>query len=599
MVRTRWLGWGVGLLALVVALPVQAEETSLARVPANAPIVVHLRGLERTKERIGTLIKNMLPDLGPLVVGQAMAQLDEAIRDKLNGKELKGLSDDGSIFLVFTELPKPDAGHDLPMMAAILPVTKYREFLDGLLDEDARKALKAEAAGYEVTTVNDHELYFVEGKGYAVVTPKKEVALQFAKKKGPGLDTTMNPDLAKQLLATDMAFYVNLAAVNKQYGDHIKASQQQFIQVVEQLLQASGQVDKNTQEMFKNFYNGFFQVLEDCKGLLFTLDFRPEGLAIHLQANVGAEGKTNAFLKNAKPVALADLGKLSVGQLFYYAMEMSPELGKVFEGVMKASMAGADGKETKILKEALDLLGEASPEQVIGDISMPAKEVQVWRYKDPVKAAEAQLKLVKALENEDIFKKAMLKGKPEIKANAETYRGFKLNYVRMEFDLDKMTEAAGKDGKVFVEAMKKMMGDGLESWFGTDGKVYVKITAKDWASAQGQLDKYLDGKDKVGDNKAFLEARKQLPAKATVVFFTDMPVFVQMVAEVAMPIIKAQGLPIPPIQVPKAPKGKSYLGVALTFKPESGSFDLWIPGSMVPELRQMFNQFQPGAGGAE
>ena len=45
--------------------PVTPGESPLAVVPAQAPIVVHLRGVTRTKDRLATFIKNAMPDIGP------------------------------------------------------------------------------------------------------------------------------------------------------------------------------------------------------------------------------------------------------------------------------------------------------------------------------------------------------------------------------------------------------------------------------------------------------------------------------------------------------------------------------------------------------
>src|SRR5206468_1110007 len=139
--------------------PVPGEQDRpLAQVPATAPIVVQLHGFERTRERLDALLKNAMPDFA----GPAREKMDAALKDALDGRELKGLTKEGHIFVVFTELPK--AGQAVPKMAVLLPVTKYETFRDGLLKDEERKGLKADPAGYEAATIEGQATYFVNRK---------------------------------------------------------------------------------------------------------------------------------------------------------------------------------------------------------------------------------------------------------------------------------------------------------------------------------------------------------------------------------------------------------------------------------------------------
>src|SRR5262245_22163481 len=80
--RTRWLvaAAAVTVVALssAAAAPVPAgtEAAGLAAVPAQAPIVIHLRGVERTKDRLTKMLNAAIPDLGPV----AAAQLDQLLQ---------------------------------------------------------------------------------------------------------------------------------------------------------------------------------------------------------------------------------------------------------------------------------------------------------------------------------------------------------------------------------------------------------------------------------------------------------------------------------------------------------------------------------------
>jgi hypothetical protein len=560
-------------------------ESALAQVPAEAPIVIHLHGLERTKDRLVTMIQNALPDLAPMV----KAKLDEAMKEGLEGRQIKGLPKDGSIFVVFPEMPKP--GEDVPHVAVIAAVSDYKAFRDGVLTEDERKSLKSDKAGYDQATIDGQDVFFVDRKGYVVVTPQKDVATQLTKKQA-GLDSKLNKDLAAKLMAADVAVYVDMGAVNKEFGDQIKA----FKPLLEfGLQQAGGQLDKNTLEMTKAMFNGFFQLLEDSRGFLLGAEFRPEGLAIHNQVLIANDTKIDALLKKAHRAAYPDLAKLPADQMGYFAMYFGPELYEAFQPFITGIFADGDAKEAKAVKDALNQIQQAGMEAVIGEFNLPPQGLSISQVKDPAKAVAGNLHLLQQFKEGGTYGSAVLKGKPEVKPNAETVRGFKLNYVHITYDFDKMAEKLPGGGKEATDAMKAMMGDGIKMWFGTDGKSYVQITAPSWDAAKRLFEEYLDGKNAIGKQKPFEESVKQLPTQATLMGLVDVPQYVAAMSKYMGPLLKGQGLPveIPPLT---ATKGKTYAGMALTLRPEQGSVDIWVPGTTVSEVRKMVEPVLKGAG---
>src|SRR5262249_25641455 len=244
-------------------------------------------------------------------------------------------------------------------------------------------------------------------------------------------------------------------------------------------------------------------------------EFRPEGVALHTNVQVGADTKVNNYLKKGKQSALTEVGTLRAGQMGYWALQADPELFDAFQPFVAGMFTDADGKQSQAIKDALKLSKEAGPQMILAEANVPPQGLQVYRYKDPVKAAAAGLQLMQAMKEGATMGSAILKGKPVVKADAETFRNFKLNHYSWTYDFEKMAEKVPQGGKEMVEAMKTMMGDGVKSWAGTDGKVFVQIIAKDWASAQRMLEDYLDGKNTVGSQQPFQDARKHLPAQAS------------------------------------------------------------------------------------
>src|SRR5262245_39997255 len=170
----RWL-----ILGTMLPAPARADESPLARVPAQAVAVFHLRGSQGAQDRLLALLRKALPEEA---ARKATALLEKARGGLLDGRRLKGLPPDGPAFLAFLEAP-------LERPAFIVRVTDYAGFRDGLLTAEERKSLRRQPAGYEAATVRGGpaEVFFAHHRGYAVLAPDKETVLELTKGQ-PGLD---------------------------------------------------------------------------------------------------------------------------------------------------------------------------------------------------------------------------------------------------------------------------------------------------------------------------------------------------------------------------------------------------------------------------
>jgi hypothetical protein len=584
--RSLWPTWTAIVVTALVAgtpgraapAPVTPGESPLAVVPAQAPIVVHLRGVTRTKDRLATLIKNGLPDIGPF----AAAQLDQGLATALEGRKLQGVDPAGPVFLAFLEMPKGDP--DQLAVAVIARVTKYTNFRDGLLTDDERKSLKPDNAGYERAEIMGREYFFVDRGAYAVLTPHKESAAQLTKKQ-PGLDGKISAELGRRFLEADLAAYVNLATVNQEFGDQIRGARQ-FMELAIDTMPVGG-ADKHSVDMAKNFFGGAFQLIEDGRAVVLAFDFRPEGLALHLQAQVGAETKSNKLLKEQKPASLNALGTLPGGMTSYTATSLGDTVLKAMAPVMYGSGGGDEGK--KALEAAIDQLIAAGQKMTLSATNVPPAGINVSTFQDPAKATQAQMKIFRALGDGATFQNAAIKGKPEIKENAESYKGFKFDYVRVVFDIDKLAEAIPGGGEDIKKAMKKLLGEDLKSWVGTDGKQSVTLIAKDWPAAKAQLDNYLNQTATLGSESAYVATRKQLPKETTALMLADAGKFAQSMADYLLAVLKAMpGVPFNlPAEVKPVATNTSYLGMAITLRAEHGAFDLFLPATAVQEMRKV------------
>jgi hypothetical protein len=574
MMHLRW--FGVLSLALVLpvprlpAAPAPSVESPLAVVPAGSPIVIHIRGFHRTLDQFEAMIANALPDRGPKLKGQ----IDDLLKKTLQGRQLVGLAPDGPIFVVFTALPEP--GEEVPAVAVLARVLDYTQFRDGLLTAEERTALRAEA-GYETTLLHgSKEVYFVPHEGHAVVTPRKDVAEQFTKQR-PGLKP--NPHMAGRLMEADVGLYVDMAAVNQKYGEPIKGARDMLTEMFQPVKEGVGGLPLT--DVMKQIIDAEFQVVLDSRALVEGLYFRPHGLALHLAAEFAADSPTDKVLQRFPRRTAQNLGKLATGSFGYGAMATTPDLVRAVGGWLH-SLAG---ESSKTFTEAMEQQAAAGPRGWIGQYDGPARGLQVWHYDQPDNAAAAQIKVYEATS-------FLVKGKPQVRRNAEAYRGFTLHHVKITWDFDKVLASfipanaalPEKEKKDFLDRMKRQMGEGMQAWFGTDGKVCVTVTAADWNDARRQLDRYLDGKDTLDRQEAYRQIRKRLPDEATATFLLDVSRPDQLRDLFAGPRPAPEHAAKPGKALQESPGKPTYLGLTVQLQAQRGSFDLWLPGSAVRKL---------------
>ena len=196
----------------------------------------------------------------------------------------------------------------------------------------------------------------------------------------------------------------------------------------------------------------------------------------------------------------------------------------------------------------------------------------------------------------------MVKDKPTIKLKAQKYQSFEFHQIELPLDFEKTLERAGPTvqtlpddaKKAILEFYHKTFGDKLTMFLGTDGKVVVSVTAPDWKSAQKLLDAYFNGKGTLGDDTAFKEFRKELPAEATFFAAMDPVIYGSFLAEsfkfgfegAAMGMFK-----LPPNFPAKPDKHvNSYFGVTVSLKPQRGSIDLFLSAKGMHESYKAFGK---------
>jgi hypothetical protein len=600
MKSSRWFQAAalVALLAVrpALAAPTDPTRSSLGIVPAGSPIVVHIRGVEGLRDRVVAFLKNALPDVLPII----QPKIDEWIKDGINGRKVTGVPKDGPIFVVFTEVPKP--GVEPPKMAILVTVSKFEEFRNGILTEDERKNIKSNG-DVERTMIEGREpIYFVDRKTFAVVTPNEDLATTLAKKYD-SIESKVSKAQAAKLLGSDLGVYINLDPINKEYGEQIKTAKDGLKDFLDTLATSAGPQQKPAFELLKKLIGPSFQALEDSQGVLFTAEVRPTGVAFHAETELRPGSTTAVSLKGNKPSSFTELEKMPAQQMFYIGTETTPQLLEMLGGVLVGVAGEKDERAMKAISVSLEQLAKAGPGMRIDSANVPTAGLQVWQFEDPAKAVAAQLKLAKSIDVGGTLGGGVLKEKPEIKENAEKYGLFTMTSVSLKWDIDKMMEqyTAGASGlgddakKQLAETLKKFLGDGIQYWFGTDSKVFVQVTAKDWATAEKLLDTYFKGGKTLGGTDTYRTIRKDLPAEGTMLILVDVVQYGALAVDVVKPLIGGV-FTLPPGFPGKIDKDATgYVGVGVGLHSNHGTLDFVVSADAVKLSYKSF--FAPFFGG--
>jgi len=572
------------LLAAVVARPAVAQD-SLAIVPGNAPIVVQLNGYEKAKVRLGTFLGNSLPDVAPKLV----KQMDDSLRDLLDGRELKAVSKDGRVFVAITDLASLA---DEPEFAIIIPVTSVKEFKDGFLKEDERKALKKSGDNIESVKIDGKEAttFFVDRKDHVVLSTNSDVAALFAKSTDKHLGTVMAKGTQTAFLAQDVAVYVNLKMVNKQYGAQVRG----FKAIIDLTLQGGGGMglDKKQIEMARGLFNSLVALFDDGVAAVLGVEFRPEGGNLHFTAQFSSDSETNDFLKKLTPAAFKQLGAMPNGMMMYSASNFEMGASKTLTALMQSALADDEDEDAKQgIKAALKDLAAADRVVQYSGMNTIGSGIEIAEYKDAAKANAAMLKMFKSLSKSGSFGNVPLKAAPTIKENAETVGKFKFTSVKFNYDFDKAVEALPENIRDATRAtMERLAGDKVTLYFGYSGNTLIQIAGKDWAQAKAGIEEYLKGGNPLDKDENFQSVRKQLPADATMLMLGDTARTLEMIVDLVKDQAAAlPGFPGGGIPELKAPKGKpAFFGVAVTMKNEYTSFDMFVPVTAIQQVRKMF-----------
>ncbi len=573
---------GIWLLLLVASFNIVAADTP---VPASSLVVVQVSGVPTLKDRVTKFLDVAAPDVAKLFPKWIGAELKERFADR----DLSALTPTDRIFL--SVMSFDDVLQGQAPVVLFLPVADYKTFRDKALTADERKSFEKTKEGYD--SIEQAFLVDMTKRGYIAVTMNEETAKQLAKPYETLTDKVLTDALSQPFFNSDVAVYVNLKAVNADYGEQLQG----YVKYLNALLQNGSLgfipgLDKRQLQVVKTVLEGMTQAIGDGQGLVLGASVRPEGITVCGETVFVAGTDTAKKLAAEKPTKLDEIAALPKGNLVYSASRYSPNVGGAFRQLTREFAAPVDDdRAIASIAKYDELFAKAAAQGSVSVGNGPDSSLQIVTATEVAALTETHIKIIKNLRDGGWYQNIIIKDKPVLKENVQEHQGFTLHQVNVTLDFDASIGSIKDDNlkQATLESMKRLVNEKTVYWFGHDGKRFVQVVAKDWDAAKKLLGSALSDQATVGTQPAFLATRQALPANATQLLFAEAGPTILTLGNYAKSTIVTlpafPGAEVPDFKLPKNPV-VSYLGFAVVLKANSAGFCGVIPSEAVKLARE-------------
>ncbi|QJW98972.1 hypothetical protein [Frigoriglobus tundricola] len=576
-------------LGAAAPVPGEAGKAVTFPFPAKAPVVVQVNGLGTARDRLTAMLKAALPDDYAAI----KKNLDDGLKQALADRKVTAIPTTGRIFLVVNDISGLTG--DNPTVSLLLPVTGYKEFRGTFLTTDEQKTFEAGKTGVDEVKINlfggEQPAFLVDLKEYVAITPDRGTAETYANKYTRASTTTMPVELAKTFVAADASVYVNLDVINDTYGDQIRAFKGFIDFGVNQGLMGGmvPGVSKKQIEAIKTVLHGVFQAVEDGRGVVVAAEFRPEGMNLRLQGQFAEDTASWKLLRAEEPGSLADLAKLPVGLNQYGASKYGKKVAETIRGLNpEFGPADDDEKGAELIDKRMKELLAAGPQGEVTATGAPDVTLSVAAYTDAKKAVAALVGCYEAISAGGRIQSVVLKDAPKVTPAARKHKGFTFTEIRLAFDFEATVKDLPDGLKENTrEQLKRMLAEKTTLWIGTDGKAVVLLTAKDWGTAAGTLDQFLDGRKPIGNTAGYKLTRQNLPPETSALLLTETGQTLTALLD-AVRAMEGTVPDLPKIGKIKPLKGDpTFLGVAVTLKGDTATANVFVPGTAIAAGRSL------------
>ncbi|MEO6809470.1 MAG: hypothetical protein ABI353_10215 [Isosphaeraceae bacterium] len=558
--------WMAAVLAQAGALA-PAEAAWLKAVPAEAEVVVRGRTLKSIHGDLDQMLKAMSPNLSEMAKPVVDAGVDQ-LANQFGQDALK------TPFLFMMRLPKVEdaqaaAPGTWPAFAGLVRSADLAGVQKALAGGDPKA--KPQPGGYDqFTNADGQTLYSAKlSSGFVVFGSDKDLVAATVKPTA-ALDARLNDDLRNALLGGDLGVYVNLKAVQARYGDQLNQAREQALGGIDRGAAAQG--NAGSTESAKAAVSRLFETLKKGEALAFHLDFAAEGLTV--------AGQTLGSAAKEQPPAPAGtaalMTRLPANAAIFSYMKLSPEAMQRFQRLGMSMLGGQAGKTSPALEKALALQRQTGPQEIASSVEM-SQGIQSFSLvvpQDPKAYVDSMAATLTALKSADNAKNIIKDVK--VQNVVEPYKGFQFHKATMTFDMDAIAKQQ-PNNPGGADAVKQVLGGtDLTTWYGTDGKQVLSVSAKDWNTAKTQIDAALSGTGTLGAMPGYKVIRAKLPEQVNALILVSMQGVVrQLAAQVSA------RTPGSTVRVPAdMPKDPALLGGAITRTQTGSQFQFIVPSAV-------------------
>ncbi len=578
---TIWLAASLGQAppAAAPATAAPSPEASWLKVaPAEADVVLRVRGLQGAREDLAKMAKAMSPTFAP----QAQAMLDQgsAMFAAQFGKNASTLP-----FMVLVRLPK-DGENGPPPYAVIVGAKDYAAVQKQVVGPAGNAKPKPQPGGYDaVSGPNNEPIYTFKGANFVAYGTSNDLLGAIAKPKTV-LDTKLAPEVRARFLAGDLGVYVNLAAVQARYGEQIQDFRKTQMAKLDEVAAKEGP-QAQAADQGKVVLNRMIDSLKDGDSMAMNIDFAAEGLSVDGFTAVKADSAAAKRLAGSKAGAGETLASMPADAAFYVYSNIDDQALQQLQMFSMASLSGS-GKPSPEAEKAAALFREAGLREFTSAASFGkggVRTIGLMNFADPKKAAEGSLEAMKANkpEGSDLIKDV------KFVPDAQKYKGYNLSSVKITFDQEKMSKLApNANGKGVGNGL---LGESMTTWNGTNGKLFLTVAAPDWDAAKEQIDTVLGGTGGLGQVAGYKAIREMLPKQVGSLFLISaQSLLKQGLAQFAAlqpdnPAAKAD------LDLPKSP---ALFGGAVTPTAKGLMFKFYLPSTVGPVVEKGIMPFLGG-----
>jgi hypothetical protein len=538
-----------------------AEPAWLDVVPAEADVVVRVRGFDPVRNDLSAMIQAMSAALaahaGP-ALDQAAAGFKGALGDAAAAEPF--------LLLLRGVAAEPGSGP----VAFVIRSASQDVVLKAIAGGNA-PTLKHEDGGYDSFADSKGTSVYVAKRGdLSAIGPDKVLVASFAKPGAASFTKGLSSASKTRFAAGDIGVCVNVAALATRYADQITKAKDAFMAALDQAGNQGGQA--GMMDIAKSMYGGMFDSIKEADALILGLDFAAEGLGVDGELAVKTDSAAAKSIAASKGSDAKSLARLPADAAYFIYMNLDPKSFESLQMMSLKMMSG--GKPAPELEAALAKQRGLGRVETIAGVSMAGgmRTINIMNVSDPKALLGTTEMSVKAMTSADsplnFFKDV------KVVPNAETYKGYTFTRTDMVIDKDKFVKLQPNNPAAGAALTAMYGGDKITSWYGVNDTQMIQLMDKSWDSAKAQLDAYLSGEGSVGATPGYKAVRAKLPTQVNVLALVSVQGLVNQLAGQFSAMTNNPNLKTP-ADMPKEP---AILGLSLTaVAPRSYEFHLVVP----------------------